>query len=381
MAIDPLLAPRFHASLRAMGPFRGRCLAAAIYLISAGIVVLSAGFARAQDSAAGEEGPATRSARTYFREGTERARSGDWSRALEAFERSSALRPHPVTTYDIGYCERALGRMTRARKMFQRALAEGSESASEDARLPSELAAAARFYLAEVEHRVARAIVRVSPADASIQIDGRPLEQAVAADGRPAFWAGTHELGPGEPAPGSPFVVELDPGTHVVVLSRAGHPDEVSTRSVPEGAETQWMLRASPAVDESSAARTRDLGIEAKPGPWSWHTTRGLALRVAIGAAIAGLGTGAVAGAISWMQKSKVTTECSLSHACTTDAGRLYLARANTAADVATAGLAVGAVAAGTAVAIAWFARPRAVPSGRLVPWVAPQAAGIAGWF
>jgi hypothetical protein len=54
-------------------------------------------------------------ARAAFAEGAARVGRADWAGALAAFERSAALRPHPVTTFNLGACERALGHYTRAR--------------------------------------------------------------------------------------------------------------------------------------------------------------------------------------------------------------------------------------------------------------------------
>src|SRR5579864_117728 len=80
----------------------------------------------AQESGPLAEDSATGQARALFNDGTDKAHRGDWSQALPAFERSEALRPHAVTTYNIGFCERALGRTTRARKMLGKALSENA---------------------------------------------------------------------------------------------------------------------------------------------------------------------------------------------------------------------------------------------------------------
>src|SRR5947207_8021484 len=58
-------------------------------------------------------------ARDAFRQGSALARQGQWPEALTAFRRSAALKGHPITTYDIAYCERALGRYARASLHFE----------------------------------------------------------------------------------------------------------------------------------------------------------------------------------------------------------------------------------------------------------------------
>src|SRR5688572_29232364 len=79
----------------------------------------------ASDGAA--EDPTLVRAREGFLLGTALAREGQWLDALAAFERSARLRAHPVTTYNLAYCERALGRYTRAQQLFNLALSEHAE--------------------------------------------------------------------------------------------------------------------------------------------------------------------------------------------------------------------------------------------------------------
>src|SRR4051812_10582870 len=70
------------------------------------------------------EDPAVAQAREAFLKGGQLAKDAQWAEALAAFEQSAALRPHPITTYNIGACQRSLGRYTLARKTLGRALAE-----------------------------------------------------------------------------------------------------------------------------------------------------------------------------------------------------------------------------------------------------------------
>src|SRR5262249_16858609 len=52
-------------------------------------------------------------ARAAFVEGTTLVKNAQWAEALAAFERADKLKSHPVTTYNIAACERAMGRYTR----------------------------------------------------------------------------------------------------------------------------------------------------------------------------------------------------------------------------------------------------------------------------
>src|SRR5258708_31920756 len=118
--------------------------------------------------------PAVAQARAAFHEGTQLAAQQRWVEALNAFERSDSLRPHAITTYNIGYCERLLGHSTRARKMLAKALAD--HHARGDVELPAELISAAQAYLSEADRQVARVVVTITPGAGAI--DGPPLELA-----------------------------------------------------------------------------------------------------------------------------------------------------------------------------------------------------------
>jgi hypothetical protein len=326
-----------------------------------------------QGSAPTADDTATSQARALFNDGADKARRGDWSQALPAFEHSEALRPHAATTYNIGFCERALGRTTRARKMLGRALAENAAHGGVE--LPEELATAAKTYLAELEGRLAHAVITVSPEGASILVDGRPLERAVTDGLRPVLWAGTRDLGPAEPLPASTFELQLDPGAHVLVVSKAAYGDQVTTRTFEPGAEVQVTLQLSA---PTPAPVTHAAATEGTGGPSR------VPLYVALAVGGAGLATGAIAGGIALAQQSKLASECQ-GHACYPGDGQTTLSRTDTAADVSTAGFIVGGVGAAAA-AVIWLLSPRAAApqsgaAGSLSPWIAPGGGGLSGTF
>ncbi|MFO0637561.1 MAG: PEGA domain-containing protein [Polyangiaceae bacterium] len=169
-------------------------------------------------SARAEEDP---SAREDFVQGTERVRESRWAEALEAFERSAAKRPHPVTSFNIGVCERALGHSTRAEQAFVASLADTS------APLPEPVRRDAEAFLSEVRATVAEALVEVSPGDALLLVDGRPLRRAPSG----AWVAGISPGGRAEavslgPSPAR-IVLRADPGPHVILMSKQGFTDAV----------------------------------------------------------------------------------------------------------------------------------------------------------
>lgn len=111
-------------------------------------------------AASAEDDSVTLQAREAFRLGSWLAKEGQWNEALAAFERSAHLRAHPVTTYNIGYVERALGHYTRAQRSLNRALAE--KAAGTGATLPESLVTAARGYLADIDQRLAQVSVDIA---------------------------------------------------------------------------------------------------------------------------------------------------------------------------------------------------------------------------
>src|SRR5581483_3860869 len=106
-------------------------------------------------------------ARAHFREGAELVEKAQWAEALAAFEHSARLRAHPITQFNIGACERALGRYTQARATLAAAVADAS------GQLPESLQADARAWLAEIDRLLAHLALRVEPADATVALDGR----------------------------------------------------------------------------------------------------------------------------------------------------------------------------------------------------------------
>src|SRR5439155_11326153 len=120
-------------------------------------------------------------ARKLFIEGADLVKRAQWSEALAAFEQSARLRPHAITTYNIGACYRAMGRHARARETFGRPLAESDAS---NHQLPESLADEARAFAAELDGLLARVDVSVDPPEASVALDGRPL-QVTEGDARP----------------------------------------------------------------------------------------------------------------------------------------------------------------------------------------------------
>ena len=203
------------------------------------------------------EAPDIARARAQFASGAALVRTAQWAEALAAFEESSRLRPHPITTYNVGACQRALGRYTVAQAMLERALAEEAGSA----KLPESLRAEAKTYLGEIGRLLVHVKLTVQPSDAAVAVDGRPLQTLDRPDGSKILVAGLRAAGRGEALPGASVEVVLDPGTHLLTLSRKGFSDQVATRTFSPGTSQVLTLNLDklPATLRVSSNEERSL--------------------------------------------------------------------------------------------------------------------------
>jgi len=316
-------------------------------LIALAIAVTSA-TARAAEPQ--QEGVDVRTAREAFVLGTALAKRGQWREALAEFERSARLRAHPVTTYNVGFCERALGRYTRARARFAEAL--------ESAELPDELARSAKIYRLEADRRIARISVRLDP-DAALSVDGTPL-----AAGEGAFVAGIRERGRPERVPSGRFSLLLDPGPHVFIVARRGAGEVVVERSFEAGATGSLELRP-PTPPEKPKVASPSLPFGKTPG------------YVVVGAGAALITAGGVLGIVFLVNESDLDAACT-DRECPTDRERqIEVTNAVGTASIVT--LAVGAAALGTGIALA--VKGRSDERGAIEAWIGPGRMGMRGAF
>jgi len=172
--------------------------------------------------------------------GTDLVRHAEWAEALASFEKAAQLKPHPITTHNIGACERAMGQYTRARASFMAALEQNDKAGG--TALSASLVIEATGFIKEIDGLLARAEIRLEPATASIAVDGRPLEVDGDEGGVVRAIAGTRPPGPPEQAPADTFFVVLDPGAHIIVLSRPGYADAVVNRTFAPGSRMPLQL-------------------------------------------------------------------------------------------------------------------------------------------
>jgi hypothetical protein len=263
-------------------------------------------------------------ARAAFEKGANFASAERWNDALAAFSESAALRPHATTTYNIGYCERALGHATRAKKHFALALEQDQTSGGTE--LTPELRAASKKYFDEVKTQIAAPKLNV-PADVAIAIDGRPLEKS---DGG-GWLAGTRPTGPGEKTGQTVFVVEIDAGAHEIVISSTDGRSRVAHEYFPAGSTKEVTLTlpppvitTAPIVDRGRARRT-------------WGYAVG-------GLGLVGLGVGAYFGLAARSSWSKAKEACPARDNCSDSAVRLST-DARTEANISTIAFVAGGAA------------------------------------
>lgn len=191
------------------------------------------------ESSAARDDERVEQARRLYLEGLEHVREAHWGDALAAFERSRALRPHAMTSYNIGACERALGHYTRAHEQLSRALDE--DRAGE---LPPSVTTDAHAFLEEIEQLLVRVTLVVEPPGTTVTFDGRPLQRATPAtpSAPPRFVAGLLAPGRGGVVPEGELEVVADPGVHVITLSRQGYADVVVNKTYRPGQRARLRL-------------------------------------------------------------------------------------------------------------------------------------------
>ncbi len=215
---------------------------------------------------------AAEQARAAFKQGAQAVEEAEWSRALEAFERSRSLVPHPLTTYNIAVCQRFLGRYTLARATFQAALAETDAAHP----MPALFLEQAKTYMAEIDRKLVTVTVHARPAAAAVLVEGRPLVPGSAPD---VFVAGTAPAGKPTSPQRETYTVLVDPGNALFSFSLAGYDTIEIARSLKPGtkADVDVSMAEQPATirltADQRAAIVRFDGTDLGPAPVS--ITRG----------------------------------------------------------------------------------------------------------
>jgi hypothetical protein len=319
-------------------------------------------------------------AREAFRSGYSFTEQRRWSEALEAFQRSAALRPHPFTTYCIAQCEFELGHATRARKAFRQALVQRDVAGVV---LGAEERSYALEYLADLESKILRVALVVGSGFSSLTVDGRALE-GEASDGKSLYVVGTAEAGADARLSAGKYELLVDAGEHVFAAASPGGADVVS-RLVLEKGNPAIVELERPAASAPAGPAALQPALPDTPEPGT-PTSRIVAYS-ALGVGAAGLITGAVFGGLAIAKKSELDD----SGDCRAVGGAIHCDPERTDdvesfhrwADAATIGFIVGGVGVVTGGAILLLSPPRTPvrEQAGVRPWVGFGTAGVRGSF
>ncbi len=139
---------------------------------------------------------------------------------------------------NIGACQRSMGAYTLARETLRKALASSSP---ESAMLPDALSQEAGAFIREIDGIVGHIKLTISPADASIAVDGRPVARA-----HDAWIAGIRTpSSPERVAAEYPIRVEVNPGGHVITVVRRGFEEEVRAITVVPASDVDVSITMS----------------------------------------------------------------------------------------------------------------------------------------
>ncbi|MGE0325586.1 MAG: hypothetical protein AB7S68_24890 [Polyangiaceae bacterium] len=135
-----------------------------------------------------------------------------------------------MTSFNLGYAERAIGHLTRSIWHLERALTEDRNN--RHGQLSESQRVSARNYLSEILNTVARVEITPEPSGVALSVDGLPLEPRVDRPGQ--FFAGIARDS-GTTTASDPILVFVDPGVHIVNCSRLGWRDSTETLSLKAG--------------------------------------------------------------------------------------------------------------------------------------------------
>ena len=192
----------------------------AALVLASSVVGQSPGHASAQAGRAEASDPRAR-AMPIFNEGLELVSQQRWAEALDRFLEARTIFESWTIVFNIGYCQRALGRYVDALETFQ-----GFLSAELDG-VAATRAPEARNYVRELEARLVHLAVEV-PEDArrglEVSIDGRAVE--LPSSGR--------------------IALRLDPGAHTVQARRDGYQPLFLDRQLRPGARERVEVALEP---------------------------------------------------------------------------------------------------------------------------------------
>lgn len=179
----------------------------------------------------------TAQARDEFLKGIAAVKASQWSEALQHFEKAHSIKPSPVALFNIGYCQRALGRYVVAKASFERALENADQ-------MPQAQAEEARTFVAELDEQLARVRIVLDPPTTKLAVDGRPLVPLKEGDHK-LLVAGVAPSGEGTTPKLATFEVIIDPGAHLFTASFPGHANVLLNKSIEAKSRVEIPIKLS----------------------------------------------------------------------------------------------------------------------------------------
>lgn len=277
-------------------------------------------------------------AREMFREGARLASEEKWEEALDAYQRSMALRPSNLTRYSIAVVQERMGKLIEAMENLREFIASDHDSTTR------RYVPAASETLQNLEGRIGRVKVVIpgNPRGAEVKIDDDLLPEAAIGIFRPT-----------------------DPGHRRVEARVPGYARFVKEVNLQEGASIEVVVRLNPpgeGGDDEETSSSSSTGSQR-----TGQKTTGMVLTIGgAGVFVAGLGVG-----IYGYSKAKSAETSDSSEADT----------ARTTALIGDIGMGVGLVAAGVGTYLllsSGESEPQSTARRVFInPWAVPGGAGL----
>jgi tetratricopeptide (TPR) repeat protein len=240
-------------------------------------------------------------ARAAFTAGSAFYKQGQFKQALEEFEKTLRLKPHPTVTYNIGRCHEKLGDVPRALAAYRMYLKAAPDS--KDAKAVTE--AVARFENELKNKGIVQLFVSAEPSESQIEVDGKPLGK-------------------------SPATVELGAGKHTLVISAPGYETltrnlvtvlgrssemELSLKKIEKSEKTDVPVVAQVNPPDSGSKLVPDVNNTNTQSPIPVVAVEAIKPRnpkvftwVAAGLALVAGGTGAVTGVMNKSSENRIAS-------------------------------------------------------------------------
>jgi hypothetical protein len=235
----------------------------ALCLASLGASPLAA-HAQSEESGGATDSADVEQARKHFSQGLKLYKDRDFDAALVQFERAYAVKPNFKVLYNIAQCYFELHQYVEARDTLSRYLKDGAGA------VDAERQSAVESDLSELQRRIARVVVNVNVAGATVYVDGKkagvtPLATPVDVN------EGQRTIS----------VETTDRGTKQRIVRVAGGEEQTVSLDFAAPSPTASAAAAQPRTDVTSPPPARGLGA----GFW---VTGSVALALGAGAGVTG---------------------------------------------------------------------------------------------